>query len=711
MNDDVPASGESTNVETNKSRQPVKPMLWRSRRTSMPYIPGGASQQIEGLTDLLHTVERLNGELAATVDDGDGATQTLRKATQQIAPSGLLDRVDRDHVSLSLPARQWLDTGDAYFLTATFHQHIRFIGEMLHELRTGPMTTNALGAIANNTYQLNWSTLDQVRRRCAWFICLGFIEYKTSQLIGLTEQGEHFCELLLPGLESDIFQKSDVPVIPVVVPETPDHIKDLLEGLTDESILSRNAILGYIPRGNSGIDIVGSLELLVNACIPELSRADLITFAMDKFGTSVSSFGAALTTLTKSGLIEQTGFNIYSATLEAKEWIESNENLNLIRILHSKYLFFLEILPALNEFDRAPDLAKAGRDYYGMPRTDVGGMRTRLQLLKSVGLIEERANWRYQPTPLGEEVAARIHLQKSVAPGEILESTTTSITIEEPDIELASMCREIVAAGTASDAPDRLERVTADAFAYLGFAARHIGGSGKTDVLLTGHDAAGREMRIIVDAKSAKSGVVNEGAIQFDTLTEHKKHHQADLVVLVGPNFDSGRVRQRAEQNMVTLITTPDLANIVHRQRRAPRSLAEFIQLLIPGKESRREFELAWTQYERRVSLLAHVVGVLSEESQNADVVTHGALTSDQIYLITRVELDPKPSPQEIEDVLQLLQHPLLKSVASSNETGSRPTAHHLVDRPNLVSAKLRMLANSLDDLDEASVPDATYDA
>lgn len=189
MNDDVPASGESPNVETNKSRQPVKPMLWRSRRTSMPYIPGGASQQIEGLTDLLHTVERLNGELAATVDDGDGATQTLRKATQQIAPSGLLDRVDRDHVSLSLPARQWLDTGDAYFLTATFHQHIRFIGEMLHELRTGPMTTNALGAIANNTYQLNWSTLDQVRRRCAWFICLGFIEYKTSQLIGLTEPG------------------------------------------------------------------------------------------------------------------------------------------------------------------------------------------------------------------------------------------------------------------------------------------------------------------------------------------------------------------------------------------------------------------------------------------------------------------------------------------------------------------------------------------
>ena len=81
--------------------------------------------------------------------------------------------------------------------------------------------------------------------------------------------------------------------------------------------------------------------------------------------------------------------------------------------------------------------------------------------------------------------------------------------------------------------------------------------------------------------------------------------------------------------------------------------------------------------------------------------MTHGALSTDQIYLIVRDELDPRPSPQDIEDALRLLQHPLLQYVATSPGGGGRPSAHHLADRPGLIASKLQMLARSLQGLDE----------
>jgi len=121
-----------------------------------------------------------------------------------------------------------------------------------------------------------------------------------------------------------------------------------------------------------------------------------------------------------------------------------------------------------------------------------------------------------------------------------------------------------------------------------------------------------------------------------------------DLVSLVK------RVETRAQQNKVTLIPTEELADVIRRQDQSPRSSVTFLKLVDPSPESRREFYAKWAQYERRVNLLGHVVGVLAQESQDADEVTHGALSTDQIYLIVRDELDPRPSPQDIEDALHL---------------------------------------------------------
>ncbi|NYJ32365.1 restriction endonuclease [Nocardiopsis aegyptia] len=647
---------------------------------------------METLAILLRAVDEKNGVATEVIDLGDGVERTLRDAVKQIAPAGLVGHIDRSHLSVSEQARAWLNSGQASDLLAVFHRHVRYVGELLDELRENPRTVRELMEAAGSNYQLEWRTPDQTRRRITWFTCLGLVEYKTSTHIGLTDKGhEHLLTLQLGGPNAVPYSMPTQ----VTIQEPPKAIADALTALTPEILGLRMPVLGYIPRGNGDTDVVQALTLLVNACSPQISRADLLAYAQETFGVSESSFGAILTTLTRSGLVEQTGFNVYSPTASATAWLENPTALNLALLLHSRVLFFLEIIPLLSEFDQAPQLAKAAVDHYGLQRVDVGGVRTRMQVLKAAGLIYERANWRYQSTPLGDAVAQAFPLQ---APTDIDDTSIETLEVqpggrvESPALILS---KELKDASTASENPLRLEKAVADAFTLLGFESRHIGGGGKTDVLATVDGPDLKPVRVIIDAKAARNGTVNEGSVSFDTLSEHKKQYDADFVALVGPSFDSGRVRARAEKNHVSLVTVDELIALLNRHERTPRSAVSFIKLVDPAPGSRRELDSAWAQAERRQALLAHVVAVLAQEAREADEVTNRALSPDQIYLIVRDEIDPRPARKDIEDVLQLLEHPLIASVSRVG-TGARGDAFHLVDSPTLVTSKLRSLACTL---------------
>jgi hypothetical protein len=512
-------------------------------------------------------------------------------------------------------------------------------------------------------------------------------------LIGLTDAGrEAAAGLQLGGPE----RMPRASASAVTVPEPPQAITGLIKELTPETLGARNPVLGYIPRGNGETDLVESLYLLVNAASPSISRADLLTFAQETFGVSESSFNAVMTTLNKSGLLRQTGFNIYSPSKPAAAWLESQSTLDLVLLLHRRFLFMLEILPLLTEFDKAPDLARAAYKHYGMARVDVGGIRTRLQLLKAAGLITERANWRYQPTPLGERVALEVPLQTALDEDDDRPAGSGDQQRESGPSTAKRLALELETAAVAAENPVRLEKAVADAFSYLGFEALHIGGGGQTDVLATVEDASGQPVRVILDAKAARSGTVNEGAVSFDTLAEHKEKHHVDFIALVGPGFDGGRVRARAEQNGVALITVEELNHVLCRHEATPRSAATFLSLVDPRPGAQRDLEIRWSQAERRIMLLSHVVAVLAQESREADEVTHGALSAEQIYLIVRDEIDPRPSAKDIEEVLQLLEHPLIASVSRTTGGAGRSITYRLIDMPALVAAKVEALGRSI---------------
>lgn len=682
------------------TREPVIPLPWASRISSMPYLPGGGQNQTQTLLIVLSALDAHDGLATATVELSDGTARTFREAVKQIAPAGLVSVVDREHFAVSDEVREWMTTQDPLTLLAVFHRHVRFVGEMLHALDEEPKRMRQLSELAAADYHLQWSTLDQVRRRVTWMQALGLMEYKTNELLQLTDLGrEGLHTLQLGGPDT----APESTAISMEIPTAPDAISVPVQGLTPTALVSRSPVLGYIPRGNGETSLIEALYLLVNAASPSISRAELLTFAQDTFKMSESSFGAALTTLTKSGLVEQTGFNIYSPTAPGAAWLETQSPLDLVLILHCKFLAVLELIPLLAEFDKAPDLARAAHFHLGLTRVDVGGIRTRLQLLKAAGLIVERANWRYQATPLGERIIHEIPLQNP------LDEDTAEVSgaAHGGDVSSSSpatlLAQELVEAGVAGDAPVRLEKAVADAFTFLGFEARHIGGGGRTDVLATVEDQSGAPIRVIIDAKAARSGTVNEGAVSFDTLAEHKEKHRAQLVTLVGPGFEGGRVQARAEQNGVALISTDELGQVLCRHETSPLSAAEFIALVNAEAGARKDLESRWAQAERRTALLSQVVAVLTQEAREPDEVTKGALSADQLYLIVRDEMDPRPSTKDIEEVLQLLEHPLIGSIRRAPAGAGRANAYRLIDAPGLLSAKIDSVSQSIARVDQDS--------
>ncbi|MGP5558480.1 hypothetical protein ACTXN7_09755 [Corynebacterium flavescens] len=680
--------------------QPVEPLPWASRISAMPYLPGGGSRQVETLNVLLTAIADAEGVDTHSVDLGDGIPRTLKEAVKQVAPAGLVNRVDRDHVTIPAETQHWQQTQNPLDLLAIFHRHVRYVGELLQQLLDGPRTMRELQEAAAEDFDLPWTTLDQARRRVTWFTTLGLTEYKTSTSIGLTGLGETAVSVLVEG-GPESAPKLTKGWSEETIEDPPAPIAELLTELTPQQLSERHPVLGYIPRGQGGTDVIQALTMLVNACSPQISRADLLSFAKEAFGVSDGSFGAVLTTLTKSGLIEQTGYNIYSPTAAGTAWLEYPTAANLVLLLHTKFLFFLEIIPLLTEFDRAPDLARAAVQHYGLQRVDVGGVRTRLQILKAAGLIYERANWRYQATPLGENFAHTFPVQQP--DDQDIPSSHDVGSVESRNEQSRSKCeqlvKELVDSATAADTPLRLEKAVTEAFSALGFEARHVGGGGKTDVLATVDAENGDLVRVIIDAKAARSGTVLENAISFDTLREHKKHHEADHVVLIGPSFDAGRTKHRAKEHGVRLITVEDLASVLRRHDRSPQSAFSYTKLLSPSEEHTRELDLAWTQNERRLSLLVHVVAVLAEEVRERDEMTGGALTASQIYLIIRDEVDPRPSAKDIEEVVEFLEHPLIKSISRIGG-GKSPASYYLNDRPSLVAAKLSTIARSFTAID-----------
>ena len=84
-----------------------------------------------------------------------------------------------------------------------------------------------------------------------------------------------------------------------------------------------------------------------------------------------------------------------------------------------------------------------------------------------------------------------------------------------------------------SDSPNEYEIVLTDAFKFLGFQAKTIGGKGDTDVLLTANIGK-KSYKVDVDGKTSKNEKISDAQINWLSLKDHKEKNNSNFVVEIG---------------------------------------------------------------------------------------------------------------------------------------------------------------------------------
>ncbi|WP_328383398.1 restriction endonuclease [Streptomyces sp. NBC_00400] len=602
---------------------------------------------------------------------------------QRLQPCGLVNRTGNRSWLLTFAAEKWLQSREDAYLISVLHAHIRFVGELLHEARDG-ITQSDLLQVAREKYDCSWSTLDQIRRRTAWLRSSGMAELDFNHKIAPTSAGlamlEHL-ELARPG---NFRSRKSVQAGTQqdVLPEAHLLVRELLANV---DLADRKHNIGYIPRTDG--DTFTSIRKFVSAMNDRVSREEIDEFASSEFGLRPSSTAAALSAFKNAGLMEQVGFSLYQSTDIGKACLEASHDVDLLRVIHSKFSFVGEMLEALEEADTPRDLATIGRKRYGLPREDIAEVRTRLQMLRKCGLVEEVAWGRYHLLPLGRSLRMEL---PTAGPGDTQErdEVSSDAAVDETSDRFAELVGELKEAALDSAKPGRFEKAVAEAFSFLGFESQLFGGSGKTDVLISANLSGGMKYSAVVDAKSSASGKIAETQINFDTLKEHRADNAAEYALVIGPSFPSARMTERANSHKVGLFEVEALVELLRQHRMAPLSLPSLRELVQgSGFIGLCNTEKAWAREKRLHKLCDRVVRQLEAEARNADEVTTGALSPHDLYLILRSEAEEAPTPEEIGSVLSFLSSPLVHAV---KQVGQK---YMLLEAPRITAMRLRVLA------------------
>ncbi|WP_420625715.1 hypothetical protein [Candidatus Poriferisodalis sp.] len=122
---------------------------------------------------------------------------------QALQKYGLLEKAS-DLIAATSPSNHWLETRRADFVIGTMHANLKFVGELIHEVRL-PRTRKSLLKTANNRYGFGWQKDSQIAYRLGWLRSAGFAQLQPGNTYQATSAGLEFLErieLYRPTTES-----------------------------------------------------------------------------------------------------------------------------------------------------------------------------------------------------------------------------------------------------------------------------------------------------------------------------------------------------------------------------------------------------------------------------------------------------------------------------------------------------------------------------
>jgi hypothetical protein len=296
----------------------------------------------------------------------------------------------------------------------------------------------------------------------------------------------------------------------------------------------------------------------------------------------------------------------------------------------------------------------------------------RLNWLRSLGYVQKDGQ-RYMLTAVGGETAKRIAQPPPPPP------PPPPPDVDNPKlIKARSLAGELEDRATQGGKGDAFEKAVGDAFEFLGFESKVVGGSGNPDVLVEA--LLGKlSYRVLVDAKSRSGGVVMQNDVNFESLRAQKEKSAAKHVAVVGPDFSGGNLENWAKEKSVRLIRVEEIKKLMLAHAVCPMPLDAYVPFFKGGgatDDGVLASLLAESENTLQMMQAARSVYEAVREHQDSDA----SVDVNSLFFI----LKQAYSPDIIETAVAFLRSPVIGAVEQT-ETGSlytrlSPAAmlHHL---------------------------------
>lgn len=630
---------------------------WETKVSAMPNIPRGENGFQESLHSILIELKKdtpINTKFNIL---GSKSNNTLEDLLIRLRPSGIVKKKITGW-EISKEADNWLESGNDLYLAAILNGNIKFFSEILAALTKESKPIKELRELASIQYKLDWKTKSEILARLNWLKDLGLSVYEEfSMKYSITDKGLEFLNLVGFVKVDELEKHTDSTINEIEVLLSP-WAEDFCK-LSKESREARKTSIGYFP---------GSIQVVTNTILDYLHMMNnsselstIVEYSSVTYGISGSSTKAFLSTLVHLGLIERKTKTLYQTSALGKLFPTEHFEMDFACCINKKYSFIFEILYELqNEGLSAKQLAVIAKVSFDFPSEDTTNINKRLHILKNAKLIQESGMNLYSLTKRGVNFCEKFkdyYLVTVLNNGEIKDNEKEL----KEDTEIYAILNELRNASRDSANPDRFELVLSKAFTILGFKSDWMGGSGKTDILVQTITSPKFSYKVAVDAKTTYSGGITEGQINFDTITDHRKKHNADYSVIVGREFQGERLIERAVKHNVALLDLESLEFLIKMHIEVPLKSDSYRKIFSQkGLIDIQSIEEDRRNIVRDGELLQSIMKCLSEESE--DPLTEGIMQPREIYLLLKNHFNTGPSPtiEEIKQILEFLASPLI---------------------------------------------------
>lgn len=657
-------------------------LAWRDRIQTAPTLPGSGEQWIKRLPLLLEVLAGATDADETINVPGFDEPLDIAEVVKKLGPSLVTRRNGR--VVLTDGAKQWIQAADAQQLILHIHRHVRLVGELLALLSDGPRSHDELRLRANSRYGMNWTALDQLRRRTTWLRGSGHVELYDGK-VHLTETGAALLDWIPLGDPET--GELDTAVSVACAPPVIDRILEPLHAGNHEGRSEARSL--YLPSPE-GVGPTEVLKAAVRVAVPMAVEGDLDKL-FQQYGLAEASARQARASLRLLGLIERAGLGRWSATGPAVAWLESNDDVDLIRIVHSCVWFVGEILYELQDGPADAATLAAQSTKYGRDALRVPGLRTRFILMRECGLVEKYDHQRYQLTPAGKAFLADLpnasRIESSSEPTKPTdEPIPTELTLDDASL----VASELIDAMRDSRHPTRFERAIHDALSYLHLEVEHLSGPARTDLAATLLlPSAG--VVLAVEAKTSADGPVSDRDVSFQGLREHREKINASTTILIGPEFHRRIHAEAAADPHLAVLHAQTLADAVLWHARTPFSPHQ-LQVLFDAEMPAEARGIALQcHHDERTQLLAVLAAVITQldlERRDENPMYEGAWLGPNEL---RRDLRKLGAPHDIVvQALQLLSSPFI-GVAEE-----RKGRYRLTGPTQLISARLQSVISNI---------------